>query len=91
MTLSEARSWEGTMSDVRTDGEASEYSRRESITSRSLSDWNCSDSVRTDDKASSGACSTASSLFKVIRVPDRDVQYLSTINVTEYRRCTWVQ
>lgn len=53
------------MSDVRTDGEASEYSRRESITSRSLSDWNCSDSVRADDKGSSGACSTASSLFKV--------------------------
>lgn len=62
MTLSEARSWEGTMSDVRTDGETSEHSRRESITSRSLSDWNCSVA---DEKVSPGTCSSNSNLFKV--------------------------
>lgn len=64
MTLSEARSWEGTISDVRID-DTPDYSRRESVTSRSLSDWNCSEGSRGDEKISPGASSTASSLFKV--------------------------
>lgn len=57
------------MSEYRTEAatlDASEISRRESMGSRSLSDWNCSDTIRSDERISPGTCSvSANTMFKV--------------------------
>lgn len=46
--------------------ESSDASRRESMASRSMSEWNWSD-TRSDDKVSPSTCSINSSVFKVGR------------------------
>lgn len=68
-SLSEPRSWEDAISEYRTENavlDTSENSRRESTGSRSLSDWNCSDTTRSDERISPGTCSVSvNSMFKV--------------------------
>lgn len=66
--ISEARSWEGAFSEARPDTasvDVSEASRRESMASRSISEWNWSETSRGDEKISPGTCSMAEEVAKV--------------------------
>nr|XP_023025651.1 double C2-like domain-containing protein beta [Leptinotarsa decemlineata] len=63
ITLSEIRSWDDSGTEARGETESSEASRRESMASRSMSDWNWSEN-RSDDKISPSTCSMNSSVFK---------------------------
>ncbi|KAG5888086.1 hypothetical protein JTB14_024858 [Gonioctena quinquepunctata] len=63
VTLSEIRSWDDSGTEARGETESSEASRRESMASRSMSDWNWSEN-RSDDKISPSTCSVNSSVFK---------------------------
>ncbi|XP_023309882.1 rabphilin-3A [Anoplophora glabripennis] len=63
VTLSEIRSWDDSGTEAKGETESSDASRRESMASRSMSDWNWSD-TRSDDKISPSTCSINSSIFK---------------------------
>nr|XP_022906432.1 synaptotagmin-like protein 2 [Onthophagus taurus] len=45
-------------------GESSELSRRDSLASRTISDWNWNSDAKSEDRVSPGACSVTSSIFK---------------------------
>jgi hypothetical protein len=60
MSLAEAKTWEKDQAS----GDSSELSRRESTVSRSLSEWNWSD-TRSEEKISPSTSSVSSSVFKV--------------------------
>ncbi|CAH1112426.1 unnamed protein product [Psylliodes chrysocephalus] len=65
MTLNETKSWEEAGSDSRQDMEGSQLSRRDSMATKSLSDWNnWSPDNRTEDKISPSTSSINSSIFK---------------------------
>nr|KAH0807684.1 hypothetical protein GEV33_015107 [Tenebrio molitor] len=59
MSLAEAKTWEKDQAS----GDSSELSRRESTVSRSLSEWNWSD-TRSEEKISPSTSSVSSSVFK---------------------------
>lgn len=65
----DSKNWdEATTTDGKTDSnsvDSSEISRRESVASRSLSEWNWTDS-RSEDKVSPGSSSVNSNVFKVM-------------------------
>lgn len=68
-SYADSKNWdEMTTTDGKTDStsaDSSEISRRESVASRSLSEWNWTDS-RSEDKVSPGSSSVNSNVFKVL-------------------------
>lgn len=71
INLNDVRPWEevdGKNESPSADG--SEISRRESVVSRSLSEWNWSD-TKSDERISPGSCSMNSSVFKVRTFPNK--------------------